>query len=670
MGKIKPKSRNARYIIIASVFCAVCLLFLTVLIRIQIKGTTLPPRESGYVRTYTVPGVRGEIYDCNGKKLVSNADRYDLVYEYGAMPDTRAEVNRSLLDVMAAIEQTGNGGKLSEDHYILSGTYPNMKFLSSVRDEESDGYYYYKRFLDDKKMSIENTKPRDVADYFVSRYRLYSSLYTEEEITKLIRLYYEMERVGFGNYQSYTIASGINKELITLIEEKNIEGVNFRIMTERVYEYPGIASHILGRTGKITAETVDYYMALGYPLDAIVGTSGCEQAFEEYLRSSSGVMCIKYDDDGNMIEKYYEVEPTSGSDVYLTIDIELQIAAEEALAENVEMIESSDAGAVTVIDPNSGRTLAVASNPTYDLSLFTSRAYYNSLVNNKSLPLYNRALSGVYAPGSTYKLGVAIAALESGTIDGDDTFYCDHVYSGMGSPTCLGTHGDRNVVEAIRDSCNIFFYHLGDIMGVDAITDYTERLGLGADTGFELGNKQGIVAGPEYRNSVGGAAWQPGDDLSAAIGQSDHGYTPLQMSIYTSSVVNGGTRYKTYLLDSVRAFKTHEVIYKTETEIYDRVEISEETLALVKDGMTRVVDNMRDTNSYFDGVAVAVGGKTGTAQVYGKMDYAIFTGCAPIEEPEIVVTCVLEEGVYGTRAAYTVGKVMEKYFELYGSKGE
>lgn len=664
MRKAKASSGNGRYITVAVVFCVICLIFLAVLVRAQIKGTTLPPRESGYTRTFTVPGVRGEIYDRNGKKLVSNADRYDLVYEYGAMPDERADVNRSLLDVISAIEKTGNAGNFVKSYPALSGTYPEMKLLSTAKDEGTDTHYYYKKFLDSHGMDYESTRSRDVADYFVSRYRLYSSVYTNEEITALIRIYYEMERVGFGNYQSYTIATGINKELITLIEEKNIEGVNFKIMTERVYEYPGVASHILGRTGKITAETLDYYISKGYSLDAIVGTSGCEQAFEEHLRSSNGVMCIKYDEDGNMVEKYYTVEPTSGNDVFLTIDIDLQIAAEEALAENVNMVDTSDAGAVTAIDPTSGEVLAIASNPTYDLSLFSSRAYYNSLVNDERLPLYNRALQGVYAPGSTYKMGVAIAALEEGYIDGDDVFYCDHVYDRLGHPTCLGTHGDRNVVEAIRDSCNIFFYNLGEMMGVDRITNYTRRLGLGADTGLELGNKNGIVAGPAYREQIGGAPWQPGEDLSAAIGQSDHGYTPLQMCVYTSSVVNGGTRYKTYLLGSVRKFRSHEIITETAPEVYDKVEISEETLSLVTEGMAQVVENIKDSNGYFDGISETVGGKTGTAQVTGKVDYAIFTGCSPLESPEIVVTCILEEGAYGSRAAYTVDKVIEKYFAL------
>ena len=663
------KSGNHRYVIIAAAFGVICLVFVTILAVIQMRGTSLPPREEGYTRTYTVPGLRGEIYDRNGVKLVGNSDKYDLVYEYGAMPDTRSEVNKSLIAVMKAIRDTGNAANISDDYFIIEGEYPHMSFTKELRDKDSNEYYYYEKFLERQKMNLSRTDAEDVASYFVKRYKLYDTAYTNSEITDLIRLYYEMERVGFGQYESYTIAEGISHELITFVEENNIEGVNFEIRADRIYTYPGIASHILGRLGRITAENADYYLSQGYPLDAYVGTSGCEAAFEEYLRGSSGIMVAKYDNSGNLIEKYYKVEPKSGNDVYLTIDIELQIAAENALNENVEMIDSSDSGAVTVIDPQTGKLLATASNPTYDLSKFSSKEYYNSLLTDGAEPLYNRALQGVYAPGSTYKIGVALAALEGKFITESDTVVCNHNYRDQdGDPTghtCLGTHGQVNVVEAIKESCNVFFYRLGERMGIEGITKYTYDLGLGADTGLELGNQTGIVAGPAYREDIGGNPWLMGDDLNASIGQSDHGYTPLQMSVYMSSVVNGGTRYKTSILDSVRKFHTGEIIFKTDSEALCTLtddEYSDETEEILKEAM-RQAANDGSAGQYFRDIPVTVGGKTGTAEVTGKKDYAIFCGFAPLDTPEIVISCILEEGVYGYRAAYTVGKIMEKYFE-------
>ena len=641
---------NGRYVAIAVTFSVICLVFVTILAIIQIRGTSLPPREEGYTRTYTVPGVRGEIYDRNGVKLVANSDKYDLVYEYGAMPDTRAEVNASLVAIIDAIRVTGNEACISGDYFILEGTYPKMSFSAKLRDKDSNEYYYYEKFISAQKMSMSRTDASDVAAYFVKRYKLYDTVYTNQQITDLIRLYYEMERVGFGAYESYTIAEGVSRELITLVEENNIEGVNFEIRSERVYLYPGIASHILGRLGKITAETAEYYLSQGYPLDAYVGTSGCEEAFEEYLRGSSGTMVLKYDKKGNLISREYLEEPKSGNDVYLTIDIELQIAAEKALDENVDMISTSDRGAVTVLDPNTGKVLAIASNPTYDLSRFDSKEYYNSLLENEAQPLYNKALSGVYAPGSTYKIGVALAGLEGGYVDHQHTVLCN-------SNTCISNHGYVNIVDAIRESCNMFFYNLGDKMGMSNITKYTYELGLGADTGLELSNNSGRV--PETGNN------------SEFIGEGQHGYTPLQLSVYMSSVVNGGTRYKTSILDSVRKFHTGEIILQSEIEalyVLSEQEYSEETETLLKEAM-RQAANEGAASRYFENLTVTVGGKTGTSQVTeggGKIPNAIFCGFAPYDEPEIVVSCILLEGESGYRAAYTVGKVMEKYFQLYG----
>lgn len=660
---------SARYLALGLVFAVVCLAFLIAMAATQLGGTFFADVEEGVIRTYTVPGVRGEIYDRNGKLIVGNATSYDLVYEYGAMPDTRREVNGALLDVMEALIATGNGDKLSEDLFALQGTYPNMKFASEMKDKTSAHYSAYTRFLESHDRKAAETDASDVMDYFVDRYGLTEALYSKEEITQLIRLYYEMERVDFGMYASYTIAENVSMSLITAIEESNIEGVNFQLNTERVYHYPGIASHVLGQMGRITAENAEEYIAKGYPLDAMVGISGCEAAFEDWLHGQNGTMVIRYDDDGNQIEKYYETEPISGNDVYLTLDIELQLAAEDGLAENVEMVDGADAGAITVLDPDTCEVLAIASYPTYDLTRVREVDYYQSLLANGNLPLYNRALQGVYAPGSTYKVGAAVAALELGEIDENDTRQCSDIlgkgtgtYPHLHNPTCLGVHGSTNVVEAIRESCNVFFYYLGDSLGIDALTDYTKKMGLGVSTGVELYERTGIVAGAEYRRQNGLSAWVEGDDLSAAIGQSDHGYTPLQLSVYLSTVVNGGTRYNAHLLESVRKFYSGEVLEQTEIMALDQVEMSDETYDLLIESMRQAVADNDTLRAYFAEIPVTVGGKTGTAEVEGKKDYAIFCGFAPLNEPELVISCVIEEGVYGQRAALAVSRVMETYF--------
>ena len=626
----------------ACLFILMLLTFLVFLAILQIRGSRTPyDDDDATVRTVTVAGLRGEIYDCNGKLLVGNATSYDLIFEYGAMPDTRREINASLLAILKGLSDTGNGDRLAKDYYVLEGTYPHLKFCDELRDGESNESYYYEKFLQAHGMDKKKTTADDVVKYLTSRYKLSTSLYTNEEITALMRLCYEMERVDFGAYQSYTIATGVNLAMITHIEEARIEGANFTTGSERVYTYPGIASHILGRVGKITAENADYYSERGYPMDAIVGIEGCEKQFEDWLRGSDGVMVIRYDEDGNIIEKYYEVEPVGGNDVYLTIDIDLQIAAEKALAENVTSIETAKGGACTVLDPNTGALLASATYPTYDLTKFDDKEYVNSLLENPQKPFLNRAINGVYAPGSTYKMGVALAALQNGAISTSTCYECTGSYRyGNTSLGCTHVDGITDVTKAIQNSCNVFFYNVLDkaMTDISEVTAYTTRLGLGVPTGIELPEAIGTVAGPGY--SAQSTIWYPVNDLHSAIGQSDHSYSPLQMSVYMATLANGGTRYSVHILDSVHKFYSGETLYAYTPSVLDSGIIQADTHAVLMDAMARVVTENETVRRRLAGVPVAVGGKTGTAQYTGKTDYALFSGFAPVDAPEIVDSAV------------------------------
>ena len=671
----KPQKLNVRYASIAGIFAIVCLIFVIVLAVVQIKG----PQTDYYsfflndtnTRTVTVAGLRGQIYDRNGVLLVGNSTSYDLLYEYGAMPESFDEVNASLLRTLDAIDEAGEEDKLAEDLFPLDGFYPNVRYRSAISDTSSNEYYHFQKVLKHNKLDSDIT-PEELAEYYIDRCKLSEDIYSQEEVRDLMRLWYEMDRIGFGAYQPYTLAKNISAELVTFIEEKSssgvIEGVTFKTVSERVYNknFVGYASHILGRVGKITAEDAEYYSELGYPMDCYVGISGCELAFEEILHGQDGKLVIKYDDDGNIIEKYYEKEPISGNDVYLTIDIDLQVAAEDALAGSVSDIETANAGALTAIDPNTGAVLAIASYPTYDLTRYSETEYYRSLTEDENTPLLNRALQGVYAPGSTYKIGVALASLEINDIDTSTTCTCTGRYDALHRPACNGEHGENvDIFTAIQESCNVFFYSIGHRITTPPITEYTYRLGLGTKTGIELGEQTGIVAGPAYRTENKLEAWTQGDDLSASIGQSDHGYTPLQLSVYMSSIVNGGTRYSAHVLDSVRHFYTKEALHTPNTTVLDKVSISQSSYNILIKSMGQVVSNNSEVYRYFSKLPVNAGGKTGTAEVNGQEDNALFCGFAPLESPRIVVSCIIEEGVHGYYAAEPVAKVMEKYFEKY-----
>lgn len=654
-----------RFASLIIVFALLCVAFIIVLATVLLKGpqSEYDP-DAKNTRTLTVSGVRGQIYDRNGTLLVGNSTNYNLVYEYGAMPAGVDDVNAEFVRILDALKLTGELDKLSEDHFPLEGVYPNVRYVAAISDTASEEYRYFMSVLKDNSLKSD-ISAIDFAEYYIDRYNLSEEKYSSADVMAIMRLWYEMNKIDFGMYQSYTIARNVSSELMTIVNESGILGATLQTVSRREYHYPGVASHILGQVGKISAETAEHYTALGYSLDSYVGKSGVELAFEAILHGQDGKMVIKYDDDGNITEKYYEKQPISGNDVWLTIDIDLQIAAETGLAEAAQGIDGAGGGAMTALDPNTGEVLAIASYPTYDLTKISDADYYASLLNDAKTPLINRALSGTYAPGSTYKVGVALAALECGMIDTSTHYECTGSYDGISPhPSCLGTHGYVDVYEAIQESCNVFFYTVGHKLGLESVTNYTSRLGLGTPTGIELGEREGTVAGPEH-SSENRAEWTEAGDVLGAIGQSDHTYTPLQLGVYMSSIVNGGTRYTAHILGSVRNFYTDEVISSYSVSRANTVSFSDNTYSTLISAMGRVVSENQEVRRYFTAVPVPVGGKTGTAEVNGQNDNALFAGFAPLNSPRIVVSCVIEEGLHGYYAAGACASLFEKYFEKY-----
>lgn len=639
------RNKDYRFFVLAGVFFASCVAFTVCFARNQIRGPQGSYDDAQLTtRIETVAGERGSIYDRNGKLLAGNASYYNLIFEYGSMPDTRKQINDALAECLMAIEASGNTDKLVADFFPLRGSYPELEFAPELSDAESNEYYYYQRFL--SRNGLEgDIEPDDIALYLIDKYKLNDTGYESWVRERLMRIYYDMERINFGYYQYYTIAEGFelsdaeDMSLITYIGEHRPTGATMIKSSQRVYYYGDYAKHILGNVGKITAENIEQYA--DYPLDAIVGISGCENAFESYLRGSDGKRITKYDKDGNLVESYYDPEPVIGKDIYLTIDIELQIAAEDALGEWIEELDECETGALTAVDPNSGEVLVIASKSTESVMNF--------------------ALQGTFAPGSTYKVGSALAALEEGYITENTTHVCNKVYPELGGPTCLGTHGDTDVHKAIEVSCNIFFYYLGHEWGLENITDYTTALGLGVPTGIELGERVGIVASEAYCEEHD-LEWSEFDDATGAIGQSKHAYTPLQLGVYMATLANGGTRYSVHILREVRDPRTSEVVYTAKTDVLSTVSISAENHAILTDAMRSVVTKSDTLSRHFANISEGVAGKTGTAETGRNVSNALFAGFAPYDSPEIAISCVLEEGDAGYNAAAVCAKVFEAYF--------
>ena len=611
------------------------------------------------------------------------------------MPSSQREKNATILSVLADAETAGEGDSFTrpDSPFIFfpmpDGSNLHFEYAPDYFENTSRKNKFYR--LVSQLGCDEESTPEETGAILMIRYGIvrkddqgeYNLAYDTDTAQLLLILRLDMELSDFSAYTPYTLLRDVSLPLLTRVKESGVRGIAPYTSATRAYTYPGYASHILGRLGKIQKGYVEYYTELGYPLDAIVGIGGAEEAFESYLHGEDGVLTIVEDGEGNIIDQYVSKEPKAGSNVYLTIDIELQIAAEDALKNNIQYIvdkavasekplsgEDAKTGALTALDNRTGEVLAMASYPTYNLATYSQDV--GMLNNDETAPLFNRALSGLYAPGSTFKIGVAAAALTEGIITPKTIINDEGVYDFYSTytPACWiynqsrSTHGPINVTTAIQVSCNYFFYEVGRLLTIETMNKYDRAFGLGVPTGIELSERTGILAGPDYRNEHGLGAWNPGDTLSAAIGQAENVFTPLQISVYMSSILNNGVRMKTHLLHKVEAFHTGEVLETFTPQQMDGITLGEGVRDVVMNAMKSVTEN-GSAARVFRGYPIEMGGKTGTAQVLEtKSDNAIFTAFAPFDNPEIVVTCIIEQGANGTDAGYAVRDVFDQYFGI------
>ncbi|MCD7747375.1 MAG: hypothetical protein LUI61_03435 [Firmicutes bacterium] len=721
---------------LAFLFVAVAIVFAARLINIQIANRDYYSYVSTttVTRTVTIQAQRGEIYDTNGTPLIVNSYSYSILLDNGTLDTSSNEAeNENLLEIYNKILASDAEYTLVDIAFPGTGTFPEYTINEEFFESTSSTYRFtrllsnagiaeidtvietesHSRYPSGYLSSISSSTLMDwlysssgdgdatlsvslddIIETLAYRYGIIDSdgnaLYDNETADFLLRLRYDMEARDFSTLYPYTLVTDGDIALVTYLSEGGLRGFSVSVAAERVYCEPGVASHILGRTGKIQSDDVEYYTELGYSLDAIVGVSGVELTFEEYLHGEDGEMTITEDEYGNIISMEVTTEPVAGYDVYLTIDIDLQKAAEQALVDNIEYIhtraeesneelygEDANAGAISVLDVKTGAVLALASYPTYDLSTFSEDAA--ELYADENAPLYNRALNGTYAPGSTFKPAVAAAALTEGIVTEDtlinDTGIYEYYADSGFTPRCWlyvsygRGHGNINISEAIRVSCNYFFYELGRLLTIEVMNKYCKSFGLGESTGIELSESTGVLAGPDYREENGLDAWAPGDTLTAAIGQSDNLFTPLQLSVYMAALINCGTRYNAHILDCVKEFGTGNIIYSTETYVMSEIEISEDNVQIILDAMQTVIES-GTTATLFDGYPIEVGGKTGTAQVgsTGSAN-AVFIGFAPFDDPEIVATCIIEHGATGAYAGLSVRDVFTEYFDLEFTSG-
>lgn len=469
------------------------------------------------------------------------------------------------------------------------------------------------------------------------------------------------ENLSFNN--PYIFTEDADFELITKIKEAPQKYPCAEIITQpiREYFYPTTAVHLLGRCGIISKE--EYEKNPSYARDDYIGKQGAERAFEEILRGIDGTYAKEKYVDGKEKKFCEDIPAIPGKDVFLTIDLSLQQHVEEELSKVVTSNKTATGGAVVITDVNSGEILALASNPTYNITEFSKN--YNKLSKDERKPFFNRSLSGLYEPGSTFKPITAIASLESGDLEHTETMktlgkyqYFDRVFRCNIYREKGKNHGTIDVSTALGVSCNYFFYELGARTGIDKISTYAKDFGLDSSTGIELSKEEaiGTVATPKNRKARGGK-WYAGDTLQAAIGQSDNLFTPVAMSAYAAALANGGTLYSSHILKAVGDLDGN--LTKTGPEILNTIDISAKTMQTIKEGMLYVTQK-GTAKEVFRNFPIEIAGKTGTAQV-GNSTNGLFIGYAPADNPKISFCVVIEGG----KSAYSAATVLKNVLSYY-----
>ena len=678
MGKEKAKNDRIRYNILTILVYIVGIVLLAQLFNLQIvhgeeyreTSNTKLSRES------VLKADRGSIKDSSGTMLASVDAQYSIVlYKTKVNNETLNTTILKLLNILST----------NSDSYVDNFLIDVNPYRFKLEEEESQKKWKKANNID------EDATAEEAFNYFKNKYDITSD--NVEDIRKILAIRYEISYKGYSSTKSIEIASNISRQSLEQIKERNAEfsGVEVVETPVRVYPLKTTASHILGRIGRIESSELEGNEDI-YNQNDIIGKSGIEYVFEKYLKGTDGVKQIDMNVDGTITDEYVSKEAVSGSDVILTIDSKLQAVTEQALADNINKIANhgfsqennpADAGAAVVLNVKTGEVIAMASYPDYDPSAFVNGIdtnTWNYYINGDTKPLENKAISAMYSPGSTYKMVTALAGLETGTITPKTKINDTGVFRKYNSSwKCWNRygHGYLNVSQAIEHSCNYFFYDLGDRLGIDNLAKYSYYLGLGHKTGIELkGEIDGVLASNEIAKQEN-RVWNPGETISAAIGQSYNTFTPLQMAKYVAMIANRGKNLDVTIVKSIINPDGSEVS-RDEYESYvneklglqqenvEEMSFKEENIEAILEGMRGVTSESGGTAySTFRNFNIEVGGKTGSAQtgVQGKTN-AWFVGFAPFDDPEIAIVVFVRNGGHGSYTAEVARDIIAQYFGM------
>ncbi len=698
------------------------------------------------IRRIPIEAPRGEIVDRYGVKLATNRPSFSVDIIKGEVVDSH--LNETILKLMNIL--TKNNVKYKDDLpiYLDENGNPYFNFKNSDEVSVKEETLKAREKAWKKANNIhENATAKEAWDILIKKFKIPKDM-DPIEARKIMVVRQLMEEQGYNQYQPVEIAVDVDQKTIAEIEENHLElpGIMINVKPVRYYPYETLLSQTLGYIGRITQEDLKNLDMSKYKLTDLVGRSGLEALYEKYLRGKDGGQQVVVDNYGRLIKNLGTEPPVPGDTIFLTIDKNIQEAAEQSLITTMQNIREgkygesfpANIGAAVVVDVHTGKVLALANIPGYDPNIFATgnppKDVVNELFKSRDAtvdpsPIFNYATQGAVPPGSIFKMAVAFAALDTGVTTVDEKYLDPGIYpyTGQRNWAWPRTQGWVNVSDAIKYSTNTYFFEMGRRMGIDKIVEYAKKFGLDQKTGIELYEAKGVIASPQYKREYylgliksmvktdtnpdgviteeqyqkiveiidkGNLSdyntflqlekmgikdtklqkkiwemmyyakhWSLTDTCSAAIGQGDNQFTPLQIASYVSTLINGGIRYRLHLVDKIVS-PDGKIVEETKPEVLDRIHISKEYLDAIKLGMKGVTERGGTASGAFHNFPIPVGGKTGTAEAVRRANYAWFVGFAPYDDPQIVVVVVIYQGGHGSYAGYVARDIFDAYFGL------
>lgn len=635
------------------------------LMSIQIVNGDAYLQESEYTSVYTQPikATRGQIVDADGKKIIENKVGFNVIIDAARFPNDNKEGNDVIL---------GAVNVLKENKLSWNDTLPISKSAPYEFNKNSD-------------KSAENLKSligvnvyataENCVDKIIDDYEISDKYYTPEEQRIIAGVRYEMKYRDFSLSNTFTLSEDVPIEVVTELKELSVKLKGVDVSEEAVREIAqgDVLPHEIGMVGPIYAEEYEELKEKGYAMNDSVGKDGIEKALESELRGKDGEKTITVT-DGQVVSADVTNEPQGGHTVKLTVKSDYQKDVQQIL-ENFTaylrtMPEYSNVkcGAVVVLDVEDNAVLAMATSPTYNLLDYQKD--YDKFLADEDIPLLNRATSGSYRPGSTFKTITATAGLNEGIVNGETTFQCHQTMKFYDIDVgCTGYHNDIAVSEALKVSCNIYFYELSRRLGIDKLSEYAALYGFGQHTGIETSDIAGAFGNPETFDELG-ADWTVGQVLQAGIGQSETSVSPLQMAVQASTIANRGVRYEPHLVDSIYDYSESEKISDHEPKIASQIQLNYDYVYdYIQRGMIMASGNGFPAEYSLSNLGFDVAIKTGTPQNTRNgenLTDTAFIGYAPADNPKIAFAGLVEGGEY---SKYMIRSIIQAYFKNYPESG-